>query len=141
MKISDIMASEFETVAAEATIEGAAQIMAELDVVVLPVQDQGALVGMLTERDITIRVVAAGRVPADTKVAEIMSSDVFTCRSDDDVDAIAQQMSDRKVRQVPVVDEQGKLVGVVTVAALKMGGEGSVDAAVSPRTPVESETR
>lgn len=141
MKISEIMAREFETVAAEATIEGAAQIMAELDVVVLPVHDQDALVGMLTERDITIRVVAAGRVPADTKVAEIMSSEVFTCRPDDDVDAIAQQMSERKVRQVPVVDDEGKLVGLVTVAALKMGGDGSVDATVSPRTPVESETR
>ena len=53
MKISEIMAREFETVAAEATIEGAAQIMAELDVVALPVHDHEGVVGMLTERDIT----------------------------------------------------------------------------------------
>jgi CBS domain-containing protein len=139
MKISEIMDAAFETVAAEATIEGAAQIMAELDVVVLPVKDQGALVGMLTERDITIRVVAAGRVPADTKVAEIMSSDVFSCRPDDDADAVGKEMSARKLRQVPVVNEAGELVGLVTLAALKQGGAGAVDPTVAPRTPVESE--
>jgi CBS domain-containing protein len=141
MKISEIMAGEFETVAAEATIEGAAQIMAELDVVVLPVEDQGALVGILTERDITIRVVAAGKVPAQTNVAETMSSEVFSCRPDDDAEAIAQQMRERKVRQVPVVDDQGKLVGLVTLAALQQGGEAKVDATVAPRTPAETEAQ
>jgi len=141
MKISEIMAREFETVAAEATVEGAAQIMAELDVVVLPVQDQGELAGILTERDITIRVVAAGRVPADTKVAEIMSSDVFSCRPDDDVETIAKEMKERKLRQVPVVDTEGKLVGLVTLAALKMGENREVDPTVAPRTPVESESQ
>ena len=141
MKIGDIMAREFETVAAEATIEGAAQIMAELDVVVLPVHDRDELVGILTERDITVRVVAAGRVPADAKVAEIMSSDVFSCRPDDDADAIFKQMSERKIRQVPVLDDQGKLVGLVTLAAVQQGGEREVDASVAPRTPAESVTQ
>jgi CBS domain-containing protein len=141
MKISEIMAREFETVAAEATIEGAAQIMAELDVVVLPVQDQGELVGILTERDITIRVVAGGKVPADTKVAEIMSSEVFSCRPDDDAEAIAREMKERKLRQVPVIDTEGKLIGLVTLAALKMGEEREVDPTVAPRAPVESETQ
>jgi CBS domain-containing protein len=141
MKIRDIMAREFETVAAEATIEGAAQIMAELDVVVLPVRDQDALVGILTERDITVRVVAAGRVPADTKVAEIMSSDVFSCRPDDDADAIARAMRERKIRQVPVLDDEGGLIGLVTLAAIQQGGEREVDATVAPRTPAESEAQ
>jgi CBS domain-containing protein len=141
MKISDIMASEFETVAAEATIEGAAQVMAELDVVVLPVIDQDALVGILTERDITIRVVAAGKIPSETSVAEAMSSDVFSCRPDDDAEAIARQMQERKVRQVPVVDAEGKLVGLVTLAALQKGGEHEVDATVAPRTPAETDAQ
>jgi CBS domain-containing protein len=141
MKISEIMAREFETVAAEATIEGAAQIMAELDVVALPVRDQDTLVGILTERDITIRIVAAGRIPADTQVAEIMSSDVFTCRPDDEAEAIGREMRERKLRQVPVVDADGHLVGLVTLAALKTGGEHAVDPTVAPRTPVESESR
>jgi CBS domain-containing protein len=141
MKISEIMAREFETVAAEATIEGAAQVMAELDVVVLPVRDQGQLVGILTERDITIRVVAAGKVPADTKVAEIMSSDVFTCRPEDDAEAVGREMRERKLRQVPVTDADGKLVGLVTLAALEMGEDRTVDPTVAPRTPAESETR
>jgi CBS domain-containing protein len=139
MKISDVMAKEFETVAAEATIEGAAQIMAELDIVVLPVVDRDELVGMLTERDITVRVVAAGRTPADTKVAEIMSSEVFTCRPDDDAGAVAREIRERKVRQVPVVAEDGKLVGVVTLAALE--GDREQPADHEPRTPVETDTR
>jgi CBS domain-containing protein len=141
MKISEIMASEVETVAAEATIEGAAQIMAELDVVVLPVVDQGALVGMLTERDITIRVVAAGNLPSETNVAEVMSSDIFSCRPDDDAGAIARQMRERKVRQVPVLDDEGKLVGLATLAALQQNHEHPVDATVAPRTPAETDAQ
>jgi CBS domain-containing protein len=141
MKINEIMASEVETVAAEATIEGAAQIMAEVDVVVLPVVDQGALVGMLTERDITIRVVAAGKVPSETSVAEVMSSDVFSCRPDDDAGAIGRQMRERKVRQVPVIDDDGRLLGLVTLAALQQGGEQEVDATEAPRTPAETDAQ
>jgi CBS domain-containing protein len=141
MKISEIMASEVETVAAEATIEGAAQIMAELDVVALPVVDQDVLVGILTERDITIRVVASGKVPAETSVAEVMSSDVFTCRPDDEAEAILKQMRERKVQQVPVLDDDGKLVGLVTRAALQRGRAPDVDASMSPRTPAETDAQ
>jgi CBS domain-containing protein len=141
MKISEIMTAEFETVAAEATVEGAARIMAELDVVVLPVQDQGQLVGILTERDMTIRVVAAGRVPADVQVAEVMSSDLFTCRPDDDAAAVSREMLDRKLRQAPVVDGEGKLVGLVTLASLRQGSAHEVDPTVAPRAPAESESQ
>jgi CBS domain-containing protein len=141
MKVSEIMAREFETVAAEATIEGAAQIMAELDVVVLPVHDHDGLVGILTERDITIRVVAAGKVPAETKVADVMSSELYSCGPDDDVEAVAGQMRERKIRQVPVLDAQGKPVGLVTLAGVQQGGAREVDATVGPRAPAESEAQ
>jgi CBS domain-containing protein len=141
MKVSEIMAGEYEAVAAEATIEGAAQIMAELDVVVLPVIDRDELVGIVTERDITVRVVAAGLVPKETKVADVMSSDVFSCRPDDDAAAVAKEMYERKVRQVPVVGEDGKLVGLVTLTALRQRGDRPADDTVGPRTPVEAEPR
>lgn len=143
MKISEIMTTEFDTVAAEATIDGAAQIMAELDAVVLPVIERDELVGILTERDITIRVVAAGLVPAETKVADVMSSDVFSCRPEDDADSVGKEMHERKLRQVPVMNDSGRLVGLVTLAALKQGGKRPVDETVGtkPRTPIETETR
>jgi CBS domain-containing protein len=141
MKISEIMSPEVESVAAEATIEGAAQIMAELDVVVLPVHDRDELVGILTERDITVRVVAAGLIPAETKVAEIMSSEMLVCGPDDEVEAIAEKMRERKVRQVPVMGEDGKLVGLVTLAALQQGGTKRVDDSVAPRAPAEAESQ
>lgn len=143
MKISEIMTTEFDTVAAEATIDGAAQIMAELDAVVLPVIERDELVGILTERDITIRVVAAGLVPVETKVADVMSSDVFSCRPEDDADSVGKEMHERKLRQVPVMNDSGRLVGLVTLAALKQGGKRPVDETVGtkPRTPIETETR
>lgn len=137
MKVSDIMSREIETVAAEATIEGAAQMMAELDVEVLPVQERDELVGIITERDITVRVVAAGLVPADTKVADIMSSDVFSCGPDDDAEAIARQMRERKVRQVPVVSEHRKLLGVLALTALRRREEPFDGAKL--RTPAEAD--
>lgn len=143
MKISEIMTTEFDTVAAEATIDGAAQIMAELDAVVLPVIERDELVGILTERDITIRVVAAGLVPVETKVADVMSSDVFSCRPEDDADSVGKEMHERKLRQVPVMNDSGRLVGLVTLAALKQGGKRPIDETVGtkPRTPIETETR
>lgn len=141
MKISEVMARDFESVAAEATIEGAAQIMAELDVVVLPVKDRGALAGILTERDITVRVVAAGLVPAETKVADVMSGDVFSCRPEDDTDAILAEMRERKLRQVPVVTEAGELVGLVTLSALRQGSDQPVEDTVAPRTPAEADSQ
>ena len=141
MKIHEVMARDFDSVAAEATIEGAAQIMAELDVMVLPVKDRGALAGILTERDITVRVVAAGLIPAETKVADVMSSDVFSCRPDDDADAILAEMRERKLRQVPVVSEAGEFVGLVTLAALQQGGGQAVEDTAAPRTPAEADSQ
>jgi CBS domain-containing protein len=141
MKVSEVMARDCESVAAEATIEGAAQIMAELDVAVLPVQERDELVGILTERDITVRVVAAGLVPAETKVAEVMSSDVVTCRPDDDIAQAETELQARKIQQLPVVSEQGKLVGLVTRSAIRRAGDRPAEAPVPPRTPAESESR
>jgi len=141
MKVSDVMARDPESVAAEATVEGAAQIMAELDVAVLPVHERDELVGILTERDITVRVVAAGLVPADVKVAEIMSSEVVTCRPDADVSAMEQEMDTRKVQQIPVVTEEGKLVGLVTRSAIRKAGQKPIEEPVPPRTAAESEIR
>lgn len=138
MKVSDIMSKEIETVAAEATVEGAAQIMAELDVEVLPVQERDELVGIVTERDIMVRVVAAGLIPAETRVADIMSSDVFCCGPDDDVEAVAAQMRERKVRQVPVVSEGRKLLGMVALSALRRREE-PFDQSSAPRVRAEAD--
>jgi predicted transcriptional regulator len=70
-----------------------------------------------------------------------MSSEVATCRADDDVAAVEQELDKRKVQQLPVVTAEGKLVGLVTRSAIKRAGQEPVEAALPPRTSDESETR
>lgn len=118
MKVSDVMSPDFEVVPVDASVMDAARIIAELDTPTLPVGTVEALKGVVTERDITVRVVAEGANPAETRVGAIMSSHVFTCRADDPVEKVAKEMRQRKVRQLPVLDADGKLVGLVTAAAL-----------------------
>jgi CBS domain-containing protein len=102
-----------------ATIREAAQLMRRENIGIVPViEDTGnkRLVGVVTDRDIAIRVVAGGRDP-DTRVSEIMStSDLATCTADDDVDEVMEAMAIEQVRRIPIVDERGSLVGIVAQA-------------------------
>ena len=114
MKISECMTHRVRLVVPDAKIRDAARIMAELDAGALPVGDKDRLVGMLTDRDIAVRAIAAGKGP-DTPVAEIMSREVRFCYDDDDVDQVAQNMANIQVRRLPVVNRSQQLVGIVTL--------------------------
>lgn len=91
--------------------------MAETDVGVLPVAESDRLVGMITDRDIAVRAVAAGRGP-DTNVRDTMSPEIKYCFEDDDVDEVCENMSDQQLRRLPVVDREKNLVGIVSLADL-----------------------
>ena len=95
-----------------------AQLMKSEDVGAVPVIDSAAkkLVGMVTDRDIVVKGLAAGRSPQDTTVREVMTTDVVTCREDEDVSAAVSRMADRKVRRIPVVDRNGMLQGIIAQA-------------------------
>jgi CBS domain-containing protein len=116
MKVRDLMTRELETVAPQATLHEAAQIMARLDVGVLPTVEEGRLVGIITDRDIAVRAVALSRDPNVTTVRETMSPGVKFIFDDDNVDDAAEVMADLQVRRLPVVDRENRVVGIVSLA-------------------------
>ncbi len=124
--IAEVMTTDVEVVRPEETLRDAARAMADLDVGSLPVCDGRKLIGMITDRDITIRAVAEGK-GADTPVQEIMTDDVVWCSDSDSVDAVLQQMSDAQIRRIPVIDADRQLVGIVALGDIALEEEDDVD--------------
>lgn len=117
MKIRDVMTPDVRTVAPSDSIQNAARLMAETDVGVLPVAENDRLVGMLTDRDIAVRAVAAGLAP-DAAVRDAMSPEIKYCFEDDEVDEVCENLADQQLRRLPVVDRDKNLVGIVSLADL-----------------------
>ena len=118
MKVADVMTRAVEPVDPTATVQQAAMRMAELDIGALLVGTAERLEGMLTDRDILLRVIVDGRHPAETIVRDVMSSSVYACRPDDTVESAFAEMRERQVRRMPVLDEAGRLLGIVTLGDL-----------------------
>ncbi len=115
----DIMTRHPQTVTPETTVQQAAQLMKSEDTGVLPVVESSGSkrpVGVITDRDITLRVVAEGRTGGT--VREAMTSSVRTAKEDDDLKSVMQVMADEQVRRMPVVDDRGELVGIIALADL-----------------------
>jgi CBS domain-containing protein len=119
MKIQDIMTKNPSCVTADATVREAAQVMRREDVGIVPVvegQSEKRLLGVVTDRDIAIRCVAEGK-DGSCRVRDVMSADdIATCFEADDVDSVMEAMRTEKVRRIPIVDERGSLVGIVSQA-------------------------
>jgi len=117
MKISEVMTRDVQTVRPDQPVQQAASFMLSADAGSIPVTDDGRLIGMITDRDIAVRGVAKGYGP-DTPVRELMTDDVICVRDDDDVDDAAAKMSDAQVRRLPVIDDQERLCGIVSLGDL-----------------------
>ena len=131
MKVGEVMTRGVELASPDDTIQKAAGRMAELDTGVLPVGEGDRLVGMLTDRDIAVRAVAQGRGP-DTEVREAMTPDVRYCLEDDDLDDAVRGMGEQKVRRLPVLGRDKRLVGIVSLGDVALYADsGQTDAAVS----------
>ncbi len=130
MKVSECMSTDVQICAPDDTIRDAARIMRDIDAGVLPVGANDRLVGMITDRDIAIRAVADGMGP-DTIVAEVMSKEVHYCFDDQDIDAVSEQMGDLKVRRLPVLNRDKRLVGIVSLGDLSQFERNSVTDALS----------
>lgn len=115
-KVGELMARDPATIPGSAAVTVAARLMRERDIGDVLVTDEGALRGVLTDRDIALRAVAE-ELPEDTTAAEICSTDVVTCSSFDDVADALELMREHAVRRLPVVD-RGRLVGVVSLGDL-----------------------
>ncbi len=115
MKVSKVMTRDVRLIEPAQTIQEAAQMMAELDTGIMPVREGDRLVGMITDRDITVRAVAQGR-GSDTPVRDVMTEEVKYCFEDDDTNEVARNMADLQVRRLPVLDQDKRLVGIISLA-------------------------
>ena len=114
--IQEAMTRDPKTVSSDQSVVEAARIMKQEDAGIVPIVDGDRLVGVITDRDITITVVAEGKDPQSTKVTEIASRDLVTVDPQQDLDEALRLMAQHQVRRLPVVEEDGKLVGILAQA-------------------------
>lgn len=135
MQVSEIMTRRVETVAPDASLQQAAAAMEALGVGSLPVCDGARLVGAITDRDIVVRGVAAGRSPVDAVVADCMTAEVAYAFDDEEADEVLQRMRALQVRRLAVLDRDKVLVGIVSLGDIatepRAAALGSVGAAVA----------
>lgn len=132
MQAAELMTSEPAFVTPDDTIHQASQLMVECDCGAIPVVDNPIdkrLLGVVTDRDLAVRAIAHGKGP-DTRVVEVMTKEVRTCRPDDDIAKIEAIMVKKQVRRVPVTDEDGSLVGMISQADLALNGRAASDSDV-----------
>lgn len=120
-KVSDILANKGPkvwSIRQDVTVVEAAILMKEQNIGGLLVTDHGHTIGIFTERDLMKRVVAERRDPTSTRVQEVMSEDVACCKPDTLIDEARAIMRDRRIRHLPVIDDQGQLIGLVSIGDL-----------------------
>ena len=115
-KVHEVMTDRPRCVTAETTVSEAAQLMKSDDVGSLPVLDGEQLAGMITDRDIVIRAIADGKDPRGMPVREVASRELVRVNADDDLSSALQLMAAQQVRRLPVVDDDGRLVGILAQA-------------------------
>jgi len=115
MQVREIMTKNVEAIQTGSTIKEAAEKMKRFDVGAMPVFDDGEAVGILTDRDITIRAVAEGHDPTRMSVKEVMTKEVIFCREDESVEYAADLMKQKQVRRLLIKDSQGKVVGILSL--------------------------
>jgi CBS domain-containing protein len=114
MRVSEAMTRDVRVANPGQSIRDVAKIMAEIDAGAMPVGENDRLVGMITDRDIAVRAVAAGKSP-DTPIREVMSANVCYCFDDQEIDDVATNMADIQVRRLPVVNREKRLVGIFSL--------------------------
>lgn len=114
--IGDIMTRQVESVGQNDSLQRAAQLMRDANVGILPVTENGRLLGVITDRDICTRAVAEGQDTAQTKVGSIMTRDVVTCTPDTEIRKAVDTMCRHQIRRLMIVDANQQLVGVIAQA-------------------------
>ena len=129
-KIADIMTADVQVIGPEASLQAAAQLMDQLNIGSLPVCDGRRLLGIVTDRDITIRGTAAGLTPHDHCVSDVMTTDAHSCSADQETIEVMHAMGDAQVRRLPVVDRNGDVVGIVSLGDLATRQPAPIDGMV-----------
>jgi CBS domain-containing protein len=115
MKVSEVMTKQPRVISADDTVLDAAQQLAQKDIGMLPVAKDDRLVGVLTDRDIVVRVVAEKRDPARTTVGSVVSGQPKYCFEDGDTEQVARNMDELLIRRLPVMNRDKRLVGIVSL--------------------------
>lgn len=115
MELRDIMTTDVETIRPDATIEEAARKLNDLDVGSLPVCDGDRVLGMITDRDITVRATAAGDTPSGTSVRDVMTPDAVYVYIDQSIEEAAQIMAQHQIRRLIVLNHDKRLLGIVSL--------------------------
>lgn len=116
--IASVITRNVVVVRPDETLQRAAELMSRLDVGALPVYDGQGLVGIVTDRDITVRATAYNKRPDETPVGDVMSEQTLSCTEHDEIDDVAQRMGDAQVRRLPVLNREGEIVGIVSLGDL-----------------------
>jgi CBS domain-containing protein len=119
MKVSECMSDGVELCSPDDDIRSVARMMREIDAGCMPVGENDRLVGMITDRDIAIRAVAEGMGP-ETKVRQVMSSSPRWCYEDEEIEDVSDQMAEFKIRRLPVLNRQKRLVGMISLGDVSL---------------------
>jgi CBS domain-containing protein len=149
MQVQEIMTRSVECCLPSDTARTAAEFMREADSGAIPVvssENDPKVIGIVTDRDLCMDVVAAGRDPNQVNVRECMTDEVVTCRPQDELERIADLMAEKQIRRIPVVDDGGAIVGIVSLADIAQSaddGAGLTEALhdISEPTPKPSQPR
>ncbi len=138
--IQDVMTRDVQCISPEDSVRKAAQMMDQFNIGSIPVVDGEKLVGMITDRDITIRSTAAGNAPETTRVGDVMSTEVRTCKATQSVEEVLAEMGNVQIRRVPVVDQTShNLVGIVSLGDMatkqSKGTEQALEEISAPSDP------
>jgi CBS domain-containing protein len=122
MKINEVMTADVSYVRPDTPILEIARKMREADIGSTPVIENDRLVGMVTDRDIVVRIVAEGMATQTACARDAMSPGIFYCYEDDSVEEVLEKMGDQQIRRLPVVNREKRLVGVVSLGDLSLTG-------------------
>lgn len=117
-QIKDVMNPNFKWMAPDSPVAQVAQQMRDMDCGFMPLAENDKIIGMVTDRDITVRAIAEGKDPANTPAREIMTAKTYYCYDDQDVEEVCNNLGEIQVRRLPVVNRDKRLVGIVSMGDL-----------------------
>ena len=123
MKVRDLMHKGIEIMPPDTPVTKLAKKMREKDIGAIPVGSNGELVGMVTDRDITVRAVASGKDLSQLTAHDVMTKGVFCCRDTARVKDVVQMMEEKKIRRVPVSDEKDQVIGMISLGDISDAGK------------------
>ena len=139
MRVKELMTSDVKSCSLDTNLAAAAKIMWDSDCGVVPVADEhGRVVGVITDRDICIAAATRGRVEGEIPVQDVISKVVYTCAASDDVRQALETMRLRQVRRLPVVDQGGRLAGIVSVHDIALAARSHKSLDIQPEAVLDT---